>query len=162
MNILGNNFFDNCYNIDYYRIYYTICILNIYKVQINRNDSMKEKLTMFCHGARNHMERFMEICLLLLLCQETSHGYTLAEQLNDFGFSKEDLNMGSLYRTLRKMEKDALVSSCWEEGKQGPKKRVYQITEAGKASLKNWIVLLKKRRKRISKLINYYEKRTIK
>lgn len=123
---------------------------------------MKEKLTMFCHGARNHMERFMEICLLLLLCQETSHGYTLAEQLNDFGFSKEDLNMGSLYRTLRKMEKDALVSSCWEEGKQGPKKRVYQITEAGKASLKNWIVLLKKRRKRISKLINYYEKRTIK
>ena len=123
---------------------------------------MKEKLTMFCHGARNHMERFMEICLLLLLCQETSHGYTLAEQLNDFGFSKEDLNMGSLYRTLRKMEKDALVSSCWEEGKQGPKKRVYQITEAGKVSLKNWIVLLKKRRKRISKLINYYEKRTIK
>ena len=123
---------------------------------------MKEKLTLFCHGTRHHMERFMEICLLLLLDQETSHGYTLAEQLNDFGFSKEDLNMGSLYRTLRKMEKDALVSSCWEEGKQGPKKRVYQITEAGKASLKNWIVLLKKRRKRISKLINYYEKRTIK
>ncbi|MDI9596781.1 MAG: helix-turn-helix transcriptional regulator [Atribacterota bacterium] len=123
---------------------------------------MKEKLTLFCHGTRHHMERFMEICLLLLLDQETSHGYTLAEQLNDFGFSKEELNMGSLYRTLRKMEKDSLVTSCWEEGKQGPKKRVYQITEAGKASLKNWIVLLKKRRKRISKLINYYEKRTIK
>lgn len=102
----------------------------------------------------------MEICLLLLLYQETSHGYILAEQLNNFGFSKEELNMGSLYRTLRKMEKDSLVTSCWEEGRQGPRKRVYQITDTGKRNLKNWIEILKKRRKRISKLMNHYEKTT--
>jgi len=121
---------------------------------------MDNETTLFCQGARHHMERFMEICLLLLLYQEASHGYTLAEQLDTFGFSKKELNMGSLYRTLRKMEKDALVSSCWEEGRQGPKKRVYQITEAGKRNLGNWIEVLKKRRERISKLINYYERTT--
>lgn len=120
---------------------------------------MDNKTALFCEGSRHHMERFMEICLLLLLDQETSHGYTLAERLNDFGFSKEELNMGSLYRTLRKMEKDALLSSYWEEGKQGPKKRVYQVTEAGKRNMGNWIEVLKKRREQISKLITYYEKR---
>jgi len=121
---------------------------------------MDDNTTVFCQGARHHMERFMEICLLLLLYQETSHGYTLAERLNSFGFSKEELNMGSLYRTLRKMEKDFLVTSCWEEGKQGPKKRVYQITDTGKRNLENWIEVLKRRRERISKLINYYKKTT--
>jgi PadR family transcriptional regulator, regulatory protein PadR len=121
---------------------------------------MKEKLTLFCHGPRHHMERFMEICLLLLLYQQASHGYTLAEKLDIFGFSKQELNMGSLYRTLRKMEKETLVTSYWEEAKQGPKRRVYQITETGKMNLANWIEVLKRRRNQISRLINHYEKTT--
>jgi len=120
---------------------------------------MSDETTVFCTGTRHHMERFMEICLLLLLYQEASHGYTLAEQLDTFGFSKKELNMGSLYHTLRKMEKDSLVTSSWEEGKQGPRKRVYQITDTGKGNLKNWIEILKKRKERISRLINHYEKK---
>jgi PadR family transcriptional regulator, regulatory protein PadR len=121
---------------------------------------MGDETPVFCTGAKHHMERFMEICLLLLLYQEASHGYTLAEQLDTFGFSKKELNMGSLYHTLRKMEKDSLVTSSWEEGKQGPRKRVYRITEAGKGNLQDWIGIFKKRRTQISSLINHYEKIT--
>lgn len=103
------------------------------------------------------MERFMEICLLFLLSKEDSHGYTLADKLTSFGFAKEELNIGSLYRVLRKMEKDSYVTSKWLEGNQGPKKRVYQITEKGEGILKQWIQILKNRKMRIEKLINSYD-----
>lgn len=119
---------------------------------------MKNKTSLFCKGKPHNMERFMEICLLLLLSQEDSHGYTLAEKLTYFGFSKEELNVGSLYRTLRKMEKDNYVTSNWQIGEQGPKKRVYKITESGKNILEQWIQILKSRKKRISKLVSNYEK----
>ena len=118
---------------------------------------MKNETSLFCKGKPHNMERFMEICLLLLLSQEESHGYTLADKLTHFGFSKEKLNVGSLYWTLRKMEKDNYVTSNWQIGEQGPKKRVYKITESGKNMLKQWIQILKSRKKRIEKLINCYE-----
>jgi poly-beta-hydroxybutyrate-responsive repressor len=119
---------------------------------------MKNETSLFCKGKPHNMERFMEICLLLLLSQQSSHGYTLAEKLTYFGFSKDELNIGSLYRTLRKMEKDNLVTSNWQAGEQGPKKRVYQITEIGENTLEQWVQVLKNRKKRISKLIYNYGK----
>ncbi|MDD4363975.1 MAG: helix-turn-helix transcriptional regulator [Atribacterota bacterium] len=118
---------------------------------------MKKEQDQFCKGKPHNMERFMEICLLLLLSQENSHGYTLAEKLIYFGFSKEELNLGSLYRTLRKMEKSNYVASNWQKGGPGPKKRVYQITETGKDMLDQWIQILKNRKKRIEKLISSYD-----
>lgn len=119
---------------------------------------MENEINLSCKGKAHHMERFMEVCLLLLLYQESGHGYTLAEKLAYFGFSKEELNIGSLYRTLRKMEKGACVTSYWEKGDQGPKKRVYQITQTGKRNLGHWVKVFKHRKKRISRLITSYEK----
>lgn len=62
---------------------------------------MNEKKTMCCQGKPQHMERFLEVCLLLLLYDEIGYGYGLIDQLGSFGFSEGDLNMGTLYRTLR-------------------------------------------------------------
>lgn len=118
---------------------------------------MKNEKPLFCKGNAPNIKRFMEISLLLLLAQEESHGYTLAERLSDFGFSNEEFNIGTLYRTLRKMEKDNYVISKWQEGGQGPKKRVYQITESGKNTLAQFIEILKIRKKRIEKLIDDYD-----
>lgn len=117
----------------------------------------KNENSLFCKGKAPDIKRFMEISLLLLLAQEKSHGYTLAERLTDFGFSNEEFNIGTLYRTLRKMEKDNYVTSKWFEGGQGPRKRVYQITESGKDALAQLIEVIKNRKKRIEKLINNYE-----
>ena len=117
----------------------------------------KNEESLFCKGKAPNIKRFMEISLLLLLAQEESHGYILAEKLTNFGFSKDELNIGTLYRTLRKMEKDGYIISKWKEGGQGPKKRVYQITETGKSMLTQLIEMLKNRKKRIEKLIDSYE-----
>jgi poly-beta-hydroxybutyrate-responsive repressor len=121
---------------------------------------MEKDHDLFCTSKSHKMERFLEVCLLLLLYDEAGYGYGLIEQLEYFGFTQEELNVSTLYRTLRKMEKEGLVSSLWEEGGQGPRRRVYEITEDGKKNLKQWIKILEIRKTRIEKLILKYEDKT--
>ncbi len=115
-----------------------------------------------CTIKNGKMDRFLEVCLLVLLYDKLGYGYGLIEDLEAFGFSSDDLNVSTLYRTLRKMENEDLVTSLWEESGLGPKRRVYKITEAGKTDLDNWIGILKNRKKRIENLIQKYEEKTIK
>lgn len=120
---------------------------------------MRFEGSLFCNDKPHHMERFLEVCLLLLLYDEISYGYGLIEQLESFGFSQDDLNMSTLYRTLRKMEKEELVTSQWEESDQGPKRRVYEITGKGRHELDHWSRILKVRKTRIESLLTRYEKK---
>ncbi len=121
---------------------------------------MGNDLDLFCTGKSHKMERFLEVCLLLLLYDEVGYGYGLIEQLEYFGFSQDELNVSTLYRTLRKMEKENLVSSLWEKGGPGPRRRVYEITESGKKNLDQWVRILEIRKARIEKLILKYEDKT--
>lgn len=109
-----------------------------------------------CGGKNRKMERFLEVCLLILLYHEEGYGYGLIEQLAYFGFHAEELNAGTLYRTLRKMEKEGMVTSDWAEGGPGPRRRVYSITETGKTDLDQWIGVLEQKRQRIDTLIARY------
>lgn len=120
---------------------------------------MKEDGPLFCNDKPHHMERFLEVCLLLLLYDDIGYGYGLIEQLEFFGFSQDDLNMSTLYRTLRKMEKEELVTSRWEEGGQGPKRRVYEITGKGRQDLDHWSRILRLRKSRIETLLIKYEEK---
>lgn len=121
---------------------------------------MKQKESGCCASKHQKMERFLEISLLMLLFDKKGYGYGLIEQLEDFGFTSEDLNIGSLYRSLRKLADQGLVSSVWEDAGQGPKRRVYTITAEGKDELHNWIPILKERKSRIEQLIETYEKKS--
>lgn len=118
---------------------------------------MAKKNPLFCEGKPHQMERLLEVCLLMLLYDKIGYGYGLVEQLSSYGFSENELNLSTLYRTLRKMEKQGFVTSIWEEGGPGPKRRVYEITEAGKKELEQWIQVLKVRKARIEKLIDRYD-----
>lgn len=108
-------------------------------------------------GKHQPMQRFMETSLLVLLIEQESHGYSLAEQLANFGF--KDINVSTLYRVMRKMEERGWVISSWEEGAKGPQRRVYSITNDGIASLDEWIEVFKERRGNIDLLISAYNKR---
>lgn len=80
--------------------------------------------------------------------------------LNDYIILWLELKLSTLYKTLRKMEQEGSVASCWEVGGQGPKKRVYNITNVGKNELENWVQILKVRKKRIEKLLDKHEETT--
>ena len=87
-------------------------------------------------GAEGMPRNWMTPVILLLLRQWSSYGYDLMERMAAFGFAA--MNPGSLYRALRQLEKDGMVSSAWDTSGQGPARRMYSITEAGEAYLKLW------------------------
>lgn len=76
---------------------------------------------------------FLRPCLLLLLREQPAHGYELLERLRPLGFLRND--PGGLYRTLRALERDGLVRSAWEPSREGPDRRIYQLTRAGSEEL---------------------------
>ena len=74
--------------------------------------------------------------ILLSLKDWNSYGYELMERATAFGF--DAMNPGTLYRTLRQMEKDGIVESTWETSRGGPARRMYTITDSGKTYLDFW------------------------
>jgi PadR family transcriptional regulator PadR len=71
--------------------------------------------------------------LLLLLAEQPSHGYELAERLKKWGF--ELAGPGPVYRELRVLEEGALVRSAWSPSHSGPVPRVYELTVTGRRAL---------------------------
>lgn len=103
-----------------------------------------------------YVERFVEPCILLLLSKNPSHGYGLMEGLEKHCGEKVDI--GNLYRTLRKMEKSGWITSYWEKGNLGPNKRKYKITVKGKTVLKRAFFSLKKTQSLINHFFRGYKK----
>lgn len=87
-------------------------------------------------GAGRLPKNFMTPWVLLVLKQWSLHGYLILQQLNSMGFA--DVDHATLYRELRRLEKEGFVSSEWETGDSGPARRVYSITDAGEEMLRGW------------------------
>jgi PadR family transcriptional regulator PadR len=83
--------------------------------------------------------RFMEPCLLLLLHRGSSHGYSLQDELKEFGFAEPPIDSSVVYRVLREMEEQGLVTSTWDTKGPGPPRRVYQLTAQGDQHLARWV-----------------------
>ena len=78
----------------------------------------------------------------------------------EFGF--EQLNPGSVYRTLRRMEPEGLCRSKWEVPRteeDGPPQRVYAITEAGEAYLEAWAKACKDYQQHMDEFARVYSRR---
>lgn len=79
---------------------------------------------------------YLRASVLLLLAEAPSHGYELLEGMRVLGIDRAD--PGGLYRALRAMEQEGLVSSEWEESSAGPARRCYTLTEDGRTALDGW------------------------
>jgi PadR family transcriptional regulator, regulatory protein PadR len=67
------------------------------------------------------------------------------------------MNPGTLYRTLRQMEKEGLCESEWDTTYGGgPARRMYSITDAGEAYLEFWAKSLEKYRQKMDALLRFY------
>lgn len=109
-------------------------------------------------GVRARVERFSEPALLLLLRERATHGYELLEALPALT-GEARVDMGNLYRVLRALEEDGLVTSRWESGEPGPAKRTYELTEQGRRLLDEWVAALLRSRDRIDRFLQRYEGR---
>lgn len=101
---------------------------------------------------------FLQPCLLLILAEGPQHGYSLMEGLSQRQLLGADVDVGNLYRTLRRMEAEELVASAWSGPGPGPNKRVYQITELGQVVLRQWAGALEQRTKLLNRFLDEFHR----
>ena len=89
--------------------------------------------------------------LLAMLNGWSAYGYELAQRLEEAGLG--NYNKGSIYRILRQMEDTGLVSSTWDTSKDGPARRIYDLTDTGSMFLKNWMVMADMHRNFIASML---------
>jgi DNA-binding PadR family transcriptional regulator len=80
------------------------------------------------------------ILTILAASDKPLHGYVIVQKAAEspmFGGKKPDAT--GVYRTLKSMEANGLVSSEWNSPKAGPAKRSFVLTDEGRLTLRRWI-----------------------
>jgi poly-beta-hydroxybutyrate-responsive repressor len=95
---------------------------------------------------------FLRPALHIALLPGSSHGYDLLEQLRGFGLASVDL--AGIYRALRAMDLDGMVSSAWEASDLGPPRRVYELTEAGFVAAQGYLDSMRSARDHLDGLLD--------
>ncbi|MDR1421414.1 MAG: helix-turn-helix transcriptional regulator [Coriobacteriales bacterium] len=98
-----------------------------------------------CAALGKTLSRLSQPTILTILAasEEALHGYVIVQRAAFspmFGGSKPDAT--GVYRTLRQMEENGLVTSQWETPQAGPAKRAFSLTDEGREALRRWIDLL--------------------
>src|SRR3954465_11957247 len=86
-----------------------------------------------------HTQYLMRFALLALLAGTSAHGYELKRRFERrFGGVLPPVNIGQIYTTLGRAERDGLVEAERVDG-DGRDKRVYRLTGGGAKTLSEWI-----------------------
>jgi PadR family transcriptional regulator PadR len=73
--------------------------------------------------------------ILAVLFEGPRHGYAIAREIERRSHDALSVGEGSLYPALRVLEAEGLVTSAWEPQPSGPARKVYSLTEGGRAAL---------------------------
>jgi PadR family transcriptional regulator PadR len=105
---------------------------------------------------RARVERFVEPSLLLLLRERPLHGYELIERVPEL-VGEGRVDVGNLYRLLRSLEAEGLVSSEWSAELPGPAKRTYELTAEGRGLLDRWAEALRQAKGDVQTFLDRYD-----
>jgi transcriptional regulator len=77
----------------------------------------------------------LDMLLLAVIQAGATHGYAIAEELRRASGGAFDLQDGTIYPALRRLEERGLVESTWDEG-SGRRRRIYELTAEGRKQVK--------------------------
>jgi poly-beta-hydroxybutyrate-responsive repressor len=105
------------------------------------------------------VERFVEPSILLLLREQPMHGYELLDRIAEIApnESRGRVDLGNLYRLLRALEEEGIVSSEWNAEIPGPARRTYRLTDAGARLLDEWAQALRRAREGLDAFLARYD-----
>lgn len=83
------------------------------------------------------LKGLLEGCILKIVSAEETYGYEICERLNQYGF--EELNEGTVYPILIRLEKKKLLRSEKKISPLGPKRKYYYLTDEGTSYLEEFI-----------------------
>ena len=71
--------------------------------------------------------------ILAVLAEGPCHGYAIARSIEARSEGMLTAREGTLYPALRQLESDEFIESLWEHPTSGPARKVYRLTEIGRA-----------------------------
>jgi PadR family transcriptional regulator PadR len=107
------------------------------------------------------IRRFIEPALLLSLQGSPTHGYGLVESLKAMGLEEYPADLSAIYRILYDLEAQGMLVSRQEsERTAGPPRRVYELTEEGRAYLQEWVADLEATDRVLHRFLWAYDRET--
>ena len=82
----------------------------------------------------------VQYALLGLLNEEPRHGYELKQAFDRVLSPQRPLPFGQVYASLSRLERDGRVAIDGVDRVEGPDRKRYAITEAGRTDLRTWLV----------------------
>ena len=73
----------------------------------------------------------LNLCVLVLLEKQDRYGYELVQKISD----RIAISEGSVYPLLRRLTKEGYFSTYLQESTEGPPRKYYKLTEAGREYL---------------------------
>ncbi len=70
------------------------------------------------------------------------------------------VDLGNLYRVLRALEAEGIVTSEWRAELPGPAKRTYALTDTGRRLLSRWTEALRRAHGAIGRFLERYDEET--
>ena len=112
-----------------------------------------ENVKCACRGA--NLTRFVQPIILFLLAESPDHGYELIQKIAHTALWQETPpDPTGVYRVLRDMESRGLIrSDVTSASRAGMGKRIFSITDAGRACMANWTETLEDYRRGIDQVI---------
>jgi PadR family transcriptional regulator PadR len=84
----------------------------------------------------------LDLLILRIVALGPLHGYGIAQRLQQISRDVLQVQQGSLYPALHRLEKRGLLTSAWKPSETGRDAKFYRMTAKGKAQLKeeaaNW------------------------
>lgn len=77
----------------------------------------------------------VELLILKTLSLEPMHGWGIGQRIQQVTAGALEVNQGSLYPALQRLEKSGAITSEWRTTENNRRARVYSITAAGRRAL---------------------------
>ena len=77
----------------------------------------------------------LDMLVLRTLVFGPMHGYGIAKAIRNTSHEALDIEFGSLYPALKRLEGRRLVASKWEQSENNRRVKLYRLTPAGKKQL---------------------------
>ena len=84
----------------------------------------------------------LDLLVLKTLSLAPMHGWGISQRIQQTSAGVLEVNQGSLYPALQRLEKDGLITSEWDTTDNNRRARYYRLTAAGRRALgdelENW------------------------
>ena len=77
----------------------------------------------------------LDMLNLQILSLEPAHGYGIAQRLNQISRSVVQVNQGSLYPALHRLQQKRWLRAEWKQSETGREAKFYSLTAAGRRQL---------------------------